>query len=142
MDEQLRKTFADNLKFALRMHQRTQKELADYLKVSTATVSGWVNGNKIPRADKLQSISNWLNTDLEGLLYPRTVSGHDEPVLYSVVTSPAYSEKMNELLRYANDLSEDDLTVLTAQAKRLYTYAKKVEEMRNETDSNIPESIE
>lgn len=59
MDEQLRERFSVNLKNALERNKRTQKELADYLGVSTATVSDWVNGKKIPRTDKL---ARYVNT--------------------------------------------------------------------------------
>ncbi len=104
MDEQLRERFSVNLKNALERNKRTQKELADYLGVSTATVSDWVNGKKIPRTDKLQSIANWLSTDLSGLLYEQR-----EKVTY----------KIDILTRTAGQLPESDIDVLLAYAERL-----------------------
>ena len=68
MDEQLRKRFATNLKAALEHEGRTQADMARYMHISTATASDWCSGNKMPRADKLQSLSNWLNVELSDLL--------------------------------------------------------------------------
>ena len=68
MDEELKKIFASNLKRWLQERDKSQVELAKYMKVSSPTVSDWVNGKKMPRADKLQSISNWLSIDLSDLL--------------------------------------------------------------------------
>lgn len=68
MDEELKKIFAGNLKRWLQERDKSQVELAKYMKVSSPTVSDWVNGKKMPRADKLQSISNWLSIDLSDLL--------------------------------------------------------------------------
>ena len=105
MDEQLRERFSVNLKNALIKNKRTQKDLADYLGVSTATVSDWVNGKKIPRTDKLQSIANWLSIDLSELLYEQ----QNQKVTY----------KIEVLTRTAGQLPESDIDVLLAYAERL-----------------------
>lgn len=64
----LKLIFARNLKRRLSESNKTQADLARYLRVSTAAVSDWANGNKMPRADKIQSICNWLHIDLQDLL--------------------------------------------------------------------------
>lgn len=68
MDKKLYKVFSENLKKWLQRRDKTQNELAKYIGVSSPTVSDWVNGKKMPRADKLQSIANWLAIDLSDLL--------------------------------------------------------------------------
>lgn len=68
MDKKLYTTFAENLKKWLQRREKSQIELANYMHVSAPTVSDWVNGKKMPRADKLQSIANWLVIDLSDLL--------------------------------------------------------------------------
>ena len=68
MDKKLYTTFAENLKKWLQRREKSQVELANYMHVSAPTVSDWVNGKKMPRADKLQSIANWLAIDLSDLL--------------------------------------------------------------------------
>ena len=68
MDENLKKTFGDNLRRLLAEHGKTQADLCRRLKVSSATASDWANGKKIPRADKLRIICVWLNCELSDLL--------------------------------------------------------------------------
>lgn len=64
----IRKLFARNLTYLLESNGLKQKDLADYMKVSSSTVSDWCNGIKMPRMDKIQSIANWLGVDLSDLL--------------------------------------------------------------------------
>ena len=47
---------------------RTQSELADYLGVTQAAVSNWVNGVKIPRMGKIDRICSFLNCSRSELL--------------------------------------------------------------------------
>ena len=47
---------------------KSQADMARYFGVSTATASDWYNGRKIPRADKLQAIAEWLGVGLGDLL--------------------------------------------------------------------------
>ena len=116
MNEELRRIFANNLKFALSMNKRTQKELADHMGVSTAIVSEWVNGKKIPRADKLQSISNWLHIDLANLLEEVKNSDRNTVRVYNI---SIHSDKAEELAAIADKLPPSDVDVLIAYAKRL-----------------------
>ena len=68
MEENLRKIFANNLKKQLSLHNKNQSDLAKYMDVSTATVSEWCNGKKMPRTDKIRSICNWLFIEMNDLL--------------------------------------------------------------------------
>lgn len=67
-EETLRAIFAKNLRHHLEMCGKTQTDLSKYLNVSSATVSDWCNGRKMPRADKIQSIANWLNIPIGSMM--------------------------------------------------------------------------
>lgn len=60
MDEDFRTSFARNLKFYMAREGKSQADMAKRMKVSATTVSDWCNGRKVPRADKLQAICDWL----------------------------------------------------------------------------------
>lgn len=68
MDERMRNQFAKNLRKYMELRDKTQADLYRYMHVSSATASDWCNGVKMPRADKLQSIANWLGIELAVLL--------------------------------------------------------------------------
>ena len=73
-EENLRNTFAQNLRHYLEESGRNQTELSKYMNVSSATASDWCNGRKMPRADKIQSIANWLGVSIGNLMEDRNSS--------------------------------------------------------------------
>lgn len=70
--------FSDNLDQLLAKQEKTQADLARYMKVSTATASDWCNAHKMPRVDKIKAIANWLHVSMGDLLEERHYRGkHD-----------------------------------------------------------------
>jgi len=67
-NEEFKKIFSKNLVHFLEINQKTQADLCKYIGVSSATVSDWCNGKKMPRMDKIQSICNWLMIEKSDLL--------------------------------------------------------------------------
>lgn len=76
MDEKMRKIFAENLRKYMIKNDKTQADLCRYMRISSATASDWYNGNKMPRADKLQSLANWLGIELSVLLGEKEPTGY------------------------------------------------------------------
>ena len=68
MDEKLREDFAKNLKVCMEAAGKKQIDLCHHMHVSSATVSDWCNGVKLPRVDKIVSLSNYLNVDMSELI--------------------------------------------------------------------------
>lgn len=66
--EELNKIFSTNLNYWLNERGKNQADLYKKMNVSSATASDWCNGKKIPRADKLVVISEWLMIPLSSLL--------------------------------------------------------------------------
>lgn len=66
--KEINKIFSKNLTFWLQERGKAQADLYKKMNVSSATVSDWCNEKKIPRADKLVAIANWLNIELSDLL--------------------------------------------------------------------------
>lgn len=125
MNDELRKKFAANLKKALAEAGKNQTDMANYMNVSTATASEWCSGKKMPRADKIQSLCNWLHIELSDLLEdydpdikidPRTIALQkafdDRPemrVLFSVAES-ATKEDIERAIKIIEALKgEDDM---------------------------------
>lgn len=67
-NEELKMLFATNLKRWLKITGKTQADICRYMKVSSATVSDWCHGNKMPRTDKIQALCTWLGIELSDLL--------------------------------------------------------------------------
>lgn len=52
--------FSKNLKYQLNIHNKTQADIVNDLKITSSTVSDWVNAKKYPRMDKVQMIADYL----------------------------------------------------------------------------------
>ncbi|MDE6241281.1 MAG: helix-turn-helix domain-containing protein [Anaeroplasmataceae bacterium] len=62
------KNFSNQLKRLMTENDITQKDLADKLKVTTATTSRWLSGEIMPRLDKILILCELFNIDLYSLL--------------------------------------------------------------------------
>ena len=121
MDEKLKMAFGRNLKRLLAERDKTQAELCRRLKVSSATVSDWANGKKIPRADKLQAICVWLNCELSDLLEenPQVLAdGHpteyyDNEVVQAVTDRLRTNPEYGVLFKASANLKPEDVELVT-----------------------------
>jgi len=70
-----REIFRKNLNYFLRLQDKKQKDLADYVGAKTTTVSGWTRGISYPRADSMEKIAMFF-----GIPTSRLVGevGHDD----------------------------------------------------------------
>lgn len=64
----LKEVFQRNLKRLLAQKQTTQKDLAEYMKVSPVTVNDWVRGRKLPRMDKVDRLCEYFNVPRSALM--------------------------------------------------------------------------
>jgi transcriptional regulator with XRE-family HTH domain len=67
-ENESKRIFSSNLRYFLKLNHKKQVDLANYMGVGSGLVSGWCNGDKMPRMDKIQSICNWLGLELSDLL--------------------------------------------------------------------------
>jgi transcriptional regulator with XRE-family HTH domain len=67
-EEEIRKIFSRNLTAILERRGKSQKDLVDFIGVSSSTVSNWCTGQKLPRMDKVQLIAGWLGVNNSDLL--------------------------------------------------------------------------
>lgn len=67
-EDKVKKVFAKNLTEQLYAHGKSQKDLVDFIKVSSSTASNWCTGLKLPRMDKIQAIAGWLGISTSDLI--------------------------------------------------------------------------
>lgn len=68
MGEDAKNIFVANLNYLIELRGKQQIDIAHELDVSTATVSDWCNGKKVPRIDKMQKLADYLGVGLSALL--------------------------------------------------------------------------
>lgn len=67
MNEKDRAIFGRNLTYYMNTNKITGVTLAKYMGVSSATVSDWMHGKKMPRVDKLKSLANYFRINMSDL---------------------------------------------------------------------------
>lgn len=60
--------FAEQLKKLMEMQNLSKKDVAKHLDTSTSTVDSWLNGQKVPKWDKLFHLANLFHVSLAQLL--------------------------------------------------------------------------
>lgn len=80
-DVMQKKIFASNLK--MHMGDRSQKEIADRLGVSTQVFNNWYKGKALPKVSMIQKIADFFRVPMSALVdpvlsYPESVKVRDE----------------------------------------------------------------
>lgn len=105
-------TVAKNLSHMLKLRGMTQFELASRMNVSTATISNWCNGVKLPRMDKIDKICAILQINRSDLIEDKPTddsSSASSQLIPSVKKIIDIMQELNEegqdkLLEYGDDL--------------------------------------
>lgn len=110
--EDYKKIFSENLTYYLKLNEKTQADLYRYMNVSSATVSDWCNGKKLPRMDKIQSICNWLGLEKSDLLTPKSPEHSNEYLRVTDLSNMYY----NSIMHWSEELglSEHQTCILRA----------------------------
>lgn len=120
-EDKIREVFSQNLTRQLNLHGKTQKDLVNFIKVSSSTVSNWCTGQKLPRMDKIQSIAKWLNISTSELLENKTEESFSDTEKFPPDIRAAARGMMN--------LSPDDKEIAISMINLL---SKKGKEAKNE----------
>lgn len=95
MDDKFNDVFAKRLLYYMYYLNISQKELSDRVGVSESSVSQWVKGTKVPRADKVDKICDVFNCKRSDLV--------DNPT----AKTPVISDSDLEFLGVVSELDAD-----------------------------------
>lgn len=71
-DEKQKKVFSRNLSFYVRSREKTQKDVADAIGVSTQTFNTWMRGIALPRMGKVQLLADYFGIQKSDLIEDKT----------------------------------------------------------------------
>lgn len=66
--DDIRETFARNLRRLMYADEISQKDLAEKMNVAPSTVSAWCAGNKLPRIETIQQLADIFDVDRSDLI--------------------------------------------------------------------------
>ncbi|MFM1602060.1 helix-turn-helix transcriptional regulator [Helcococcus ovis] len=67
-DDLIKKVFSENLKRLLNENNKNQYELAEYLGVSSQTITNYVKGYNSPRMDRIDKVADFFNINRDELI--------------------------------------------------------------------------
>lgn len=107
-EEEIKKIFSNNLARILEENKKTQRDLVDFIGVSSSTVSDWCNGKKLPRMDKVQSIANWLGIKNSDLLENKKETKPTYEDMIKIYTRGKSNLTQHEKMKLAQIILSDD----------------------------------
>lgn len=96
MSKNINDIFKENLNYYMQLKGRTQKELAEYLNISTAMANYYSTGKNTPRMDKVDKICKFLNIERSNLLEQRTSPQSINDIDFSHLTKEELEEVAEE----------------------------------------------
>ena len=125
MKDNLNKIFARNLQKYLKQQNKNNYQLADYLGVSSQTITNYTKGYNAPRMDKIDKIAEYFNISRDELLFDKT---EDDPTpTQFTTTKEAIEFLMNQNIIAANtgiNISDYTEYEINQFANRLLDYAR------------------
>ena len=90
--------FVNNLKYYLNLRGKSQTELANYLGVSKATITNYINGVNLPRMDKVDKICQFLFINRSDLLEDKKGNNKEEEILLLARNIKSLDKEKQELI--------------------------------------------
>lgn len=118
--------FPKALKYYMSANGKKQQDLITDLKLSSATVSQWVNGKAFPRMDRVEMLANYFGistTDLFTDPYSKPKPSANPAMMAKLLEN---SPPLYDLFSSAINLQEEDLMLLKSVAERLIELKNKI----------------
>lgn len=97
-------TFTDRLSLLLEKNNMTQRELSERIGVTTATLSRYVSGSRLPNSDTIANIAMALHTTSDYLLGCETDEQFDFPKIERIIARNASKMTIQEKKELINAL--------------------------------------
>lgn len=133
MKEDLNKIFAKNLQKFLKEQNKNNYQLADYLGVSSQTITNYIKGYNAPRMDKIDKIAKYFNINRDQLLFEQQ---KETPTQFTTTTE-AIEFLLTQNVIAANtgiDISNYTDEEITQFANRLLDYARFLDNDKKKMD--------
>lgn len=122
-ENEINKIVSDNLNRLLEIKGTTQRELAEYVGVSQATISNWCKGVKMPRMDKIDKICEFFHINRSDLMSGDIENDIERYYLDDTAAEAAKElyerDELRVLFDAARDVSEEDIRYAATLLEKL-----------------------
>lgn len=128
-EQDFNKIFAANLNHYLTINDKTQADLAKYIGVSTASVSNWCKGIKLPRMDKVDKMCSFFNIQRNDLMLDNSGSVESlSPATASIVNLTPDQQELLADYELLNKEGQQEARKQVHNLTRLEEYTKAYEQ--------------
>lgn len=68
-----KKIMGDNISYYMKLNNKTRIDLSNDLNIPYTTITDWINGNKYPRIDKIETLANYFRIEKSNLVEERKI---------------------------------------------------------------------
>ena len=113
-DRDIQSRFADNLNELLRLNNKTQLELANFIGVSNTAVNKWAKGCNTPRMDKIDLICSFFHIDRKDLFTSKQSEQNQftNSKVLRVAQELSTNSELLELFNIAKDSTPEQLNLV------------------------------
>lgn len=106
------------LTYYMALRGKNQSDICSNLNLTSSTVSEWCTGKRVPRSDRLQDLSNYLDIPMDQFFnfqYPST----EQTVRDKVIKELDNNSSFLDFVSLSLGLEKDKLDVLTMLVKKM-----------------------
>lgn len=105
-DFEYKKEFSQRLNYFMCQRGKTQADITRDLGISSATISNWCTGLKLPRMSKIQMLADYLGVNRSDLIEGQP-SGTIDPSIQELInlSEGLNSEGLDRVIEYMEDLA-------------------------------------
>lgn len=119
MGEKDKKIFAENLTYHMNRNKVNGITLANYMGVTSAAISDWMHGKKMPRIDKIKRIANYFGIKLSDLIEEKPQDYYLNPQTARIAQAVFDDTDLHALFDAAEDCKPEDLQMAADLLRRL-----------------------
>ena len=118
-----REVFSRNLKYYMKLYDKSRREVAADLNISYTTFTSWLKGTNYPRIDKIEKLANYFRINKADLIEDKYKDSSDgyytDPEIAELAEELRTNPEYRLLFDASKDLSKEDIDFVVDMIERL-----------------------
>ena len=118
-----REVFSRNLKYYMKLYDKSRREVATDLNISYTTFTSWLKGTNYPRIDKIEKLANYFRINKADLIEDKYKDSSDgyytDPEIAELAEELRTNPEYRILFDASKDLSKEDIDFVVDMIERL-----------------------
>lgn len=111
-----REVFSRNLKYYMKLYDKSRREIATDLNISYTTFTSWLKGTNYPRIDKIEKLANYFRINKADLIEDKYKDSSDgyysDPEVAELAEELRTNPEYRILFDASKNLTKDDINTV------------------------------